>query len=391
MRYPIYILSILAGLLAGLLLGILGLRIAGGTGPESAVFLSPLGSLFGKREVIGFMPYWLLSKETPGVTADLTTLAYFGVSIDADGSILKLTSPVEAEPGWHALRTGIPDPFFRTAKQSGDTLSLVAFSGDKETIDRLMDDPEGHAKTLAGAVVPVMQQYGMTDLNLDIERVGEASADGQLRFTRFVRSFRDALTKQHPFSLSIDVTATDFVKHDLIDPVAISPLVDRIIIMAYDFHYTGSAVTGPVAPLSGGGQTYEYDTQTAVRLAVKNIPGQKIILGLPLYGYEWETVSDIPHAAVIPGTGIVASNRRAETLLSSCASCSAEWDAEAAEPFISFRDAATGSYHWIAYPDARAVQAKLDFAAAEHLGGVALWALGYESPGLLTPLPGYKR
>ena len=79
---------------------------------------------------------------------------------------------------------------------------------------------------------------------------------------------------------------------------------------------------GTVAPLSGAGIVSEYDVTSAAEKALLQIPSSKLILGVPLYGYEWQTLSPNPRSADVPNSGVTASNRRAENLISTCTNCS---------------------------------------------------------------------
>ena len=113
-------------------------------------------------------------------------------------------------------------------------------------------------------------------------------------------------------------------------------------------------------------------------------------MGIPLYGYEWETIDDFARAATIPGSGLVASNRRVEELLKDCEECQISREKEADEAYVVYQDTETGVYHQIFFPDKQATQAKADYAQKNKLGGIALWALGYEGDTILEPLKGYK-
>jgi spore germination protein YaaH len=161
--------------------------------------------------------------------------------------------------------------------------------------------------------------------------------------------------------------------------------------MAYDYHATDSFVTGPVAPLTGAGTISEYDVTAATEKALELVPAQKLILGIPLYGYEWESVGQAPRSAIIPNTGVAASNRRAEELLTSCSYCITKLDSAAEESYISYLDKNTGDYHTIFYPNENSTVKKINFTKNFHLGGVALWALGYEGKNILNPLINYKK
>ena len=352
--------------------------------------VSLINILIPRREAIGFLPYWLISRAQSDYSKYITTLTYFSLTVDGDGTIQKYTNPGESEPGYLALNNGKINPFLDSARQKGVDLSLAVFSGNDETITKMLENPETSAKKLIREVTPIMEKYGFTDLNLDIEQVKEASPEARAKFTRFIQAVKNNLDVKRVKSLSIDITASAFIKKtNLCDPIALTPLVDKVILMAYDYHYVGSYVTGPVAPEGGAGTVSEFDTRTAVQAALEMVPPKKLILGVPLYGYGWETIGSIPRSAVIPGSGFVISNAKAENLLSSCATCSAEFDDIDKENHIIYKDQDTGTYYQIFYPDKQAAQYKVNLAKEQSLGGIALWALGYEGKTILDPLSSY--
>ncbi len=383
------VLIVISGCLLGIIIGILLIYFTPFFSPEDKSAL-PLQNILQKRQVIGFLPYWLLSSAKTDYSNYITTLTYFGLNIDNDGTILKLSDPQEEEPGWNALSSGIVDPFLKSAKEKGVGLSLLLFDGDNDAIDRLMDDPVSHADNLVSDVVPLMRKYNFTDVNLDIEYTTVASSDSQMRFTKFVKEVKKELDKQNTGTLTIEISPTDLIREDLINLKSIAPFADNVVIMAYDFHYTGSYVTGPVAPLGGAGTIAEYDTKTAVNKALEVAPAQKIILGVPLYGYEWETIDNVPRSGIVPGSGLSISSRKVASFEQSCASCSARLDSDAQESYLIYKDDDSGTYHQIFYPDENSVFAKTEYADTLGLGGMALWALGYEDGTIMNPLKSYK-
>ena len=357
------------------------------TGPLQTKLINPL---INQKQVIGFLPYWLIGDAAADYSKYISDLTYFGLKIDVDGSVLKLTGQQESEPGWNALDSGNLDQFFTEAKKHNVQLSLLLSCGDHDTIASIIDDPKAHAQNLLTDVLPVMRKYGFSDLNLDIEDPQAASDQARLNFTQFVKEVKNGLERNHTGTVTIDISPDDFIHKKLIDPRGVGTLADRVVLMTYDYHSTASFVTGPVAPLSGAGVISEYDVDTAVQKALQIIPAQKIILGIPLYGYEWETTGSIPRSAVIPGTGISESNEYVENFLASCTNCSSKTDTDAEETYITYKDQETGTYHQIFYPDKQSVSAKISYANQEQLGGIALWALGYEGRSILDPLRQYK-
>lgn len=335
-----------------------------------------------QHQVIGFLPFWLIDKADKDYSKYLTTLTYFGLTVTTDGTIQKYTAPGEAEPGWYALTSGkyVPSPNLKN--------SLLIFSGNPDTINQLVSDPITNANTLMAEINPIINQFKFTDLNLDLENVLPASDSARQNFTTFIQQVNQSLPPT--VTLTIDASPTDLIKNRLINLAAVEPFVDYIILMTYDYHFSGSFVTGPVAPVGGAGTYSEFDTETGIQKALAVIPPAKIILGIPLYGYEWETITPNPRAAVLPGSGIVASNRRIEEFISQCATCSAQIETAAQEAYLIYLDQATNTYHQFFYPEIKATQAKINLASQYHLGGLAFWALGYEGNTILNPVAAYK-
>lgn len=373
--------------LAGIVVGIIGSYLLISLNSPSKLSISILKP---QKQVIGFLPFGLLDKADKNYSQYITTLAYFGLTIDADGTILKLDNPQEEEPGWHTLKSGRTDTIFSNMTKKGVNLSLVVFSGNDDTTYPLISNPIPHAQTLVKEVAPIMKKYAFKDLNLDIESSKEASDEARIKFTQFAQEVKNGLVKNQLGTLTVDVSPSIFIKKYLIEPKSIGSIADYVLIMGYDYHYPGSYVTGPVAPLGGAGTIAEFDTNVPIQEAIKIIPKKKIILGLPLYGYAWETMTDSPRSAIIPASALISSNRRTEQLLQSCATCSAQIDDTAQESYLIYKDQETETYHQIFYPDKQSMAAKVNFAKSTDIGGVGLWALGYDGSTILDPLKGYK-
>lgn len=382
-RFFIFII----GLCLGFAAGYFGIKHLASFIPKNTTvtkILSPIG--IQERQVIGFLPYWLIANADKDYSKYLTTLTYFGLTVSPDGTIEKYTNPGEAEPGWYALNNGKADAFLEDAKKNNLNLSLAVFSSNEENINQLISNPVLHAKNLMAEVGPIMKEYGFRDLNLDIESVLTATDAARQNFTVFVREVKKNIDEENLGTLTIDASPIVLVKKYLIDLKEVGKIVDNVVLMTYDYHYFGSSVTGPVAPVGGAGIEAEFDSTVAIKEALNILPQEKIILGVPLYGYEWETLGDTPRSAVIPGTGIAASNRRVEEYLETCTDCEVKTDQYGEESYLVYLDEETSTYHQIFYPDKSATEAKVKLVKDYQIGGVALWALGYDGATILDPL-----
>lgn len=345
------------------------------------------------KEVLGFLPYWLLDKAKPDYGGYITTLDYFSLTPDVDGSIVKYTAPGQSEPGYYALTGGRLDNYFAVARAKNIKLSLTIFDGDQDAINSLISNPIPHADNMMNDLAPIISQYGFSDLNMDIEGVGVASPSAQFNYQQFIAEVHKQISARNlNITLSMDIIPVDFVRNDhLALPANLAKYLNKIILMAYDFHSPSSYVTGPVAPLYGAGSVAEFDTQIAANIALKYFDPSNILLGLPFYGYSWETIDNFERAAIIPASAIIESNQDVENLMSGCATCSAMFDQVAQEHYIIYKNTYSGTYQQIFYPDATSVQSKIDYVNGNNLGGLAIWALGYESSSgtILNPIKNY--
>lgn len=339
---------------------------------------------------IGFAPYWLFSKLSPDYYKHINTLTYFGLTIDSDGSIKKYDNPQELEPGWNYLNNDNFKLQLNTVKKNGVKLSLLVHQADEDIISQIIANPVINAQKLMDDVKPVMEKFGFRDLNLDIESFREASPASQAAFLQFVGEVKNLINKNELGTVSIDISPSVFVKQFLVDPKNISLYVDHVIIMGYDYHYSGSYLAGPVSPLGGAPTIREYDLNSTILHALEKIPKEKLIIGLPLYGYEWETISPKPGAPAIPGGASTASIRRVSELLSNCNNCNIGYDQIAQSPYVIFNNSEQAYYHQIYYENQDSFRTKIDAVKKNQMSGIALWALGYEDPELLKIAGDYK-
>jgi len=145
------------------------------------------------------------------------------------------------------------------------------------------------------------------------------------------------------------------------DYAAIGQIVDQFYIMAYDEHWRGGE-PGPVASLTW--------TEEVVRYATGVMPAQKIVLGVPFYGYEW---------AVNPEEG--TKNNKAYSFSTMSRRVgemggTAKWDPVSGENVATFKVNGSDRVAW--WPDERSLEAKLKLAYQYNLKGIAAWRLGFE-------------
>ena len=333
-----------------------------------------------KTNVIGFLPYWLINNASADYSKNLTNLTYFGLAVSGDGTILKKSNS-ETEPGWAKFDSSDLKTKLTTAKKRGLETSLLLYAADSTSIDEMIKNPETAGKNLATEIIPLMKNNKYTDLDIDLETLRVAKPDEQIAFTKFLKIVSETI-KENNFTLTICLPVGAFSYDTIISPIQIQPLVDRVVIMTYDYFYRGSVYAGPNAPLD--------EVESVMKSALTTFKSEQIVLGIPLYGYTWETLTDTPGTAIIPSSGETFTQKELVKLLTDCSECKTVKNDKTTETTVSYLDKDTGSYHMTYYSDSNNFKEKIALVKKYNLGGVAFWALGYEPENYLSPFKSLK-
>ncbi len=339
-------------------------------------------------EIMGFQPFWLLDQADSDYSSYASQLTYFGLQLADDGTIRKLNTDVEQEPGWSNLNTTRVQTMLQNAKKEGVVLSLAVQNANEESIDSMMQDPVAAAYNLINDIEPIVKANGFTDINLDIESFVDVPLEKQQAFTLFVETISHEVRSRKLGTISIDITPMSLIRQRLTSANDIVPFVNTVILMAYDYTYIGSYSTGPVAPVDGAGEVRELDIESSLQELLRVAPKEKVLLGIPTYGYEWETISAEPGAAVIPGTGKTASAKRVDTLRRTCTQCKEARDPVSKQPYLIIKE--QDYYRQLFYVDNVSLRTTLQLAESYNLAGVAIWAFGYETQSMRDELSLYR-
>lgn len=338
------------------------------------------------KVVYGFFPYWNTKYADDLNISHLTHFAYFAIDLNPDGTIYKVNFKKEQEPGWNKLNSKTVEKLLYQSKLLGQKTVLTVTAMDPDLIDSVLENQQ-YSSTAINSVLEVYKDKGFDDVNIDFEYIGEPSAKTRQNFVTFIRDLKRACLSQNKnCRIDIDIFADTASKYRLWDLTALDPVTDRFIVMAYDYYRKTSSQSGPVAPLIGKCNSsiiapcLEQDIVSHVSQIAKSVPPEKIILGIPFYGYEWQTAGREFLANTYPGTGSLASYARIQSLFSDpkISSLSAVWSESTLSPYLVFEK--NGEIHQIYFENAESLKQKVKLIKSANLGGIAIWALGYETP-----------
>lgn len=340
--------------------------------------LTPLTQGKSQKEVFGFAPHWTLNKLDNIDFSVLTTLAYFGVDVDGEGRLDKSGN------GYETFMSRQATDLFRKAHASGTRVVLTVTQMTDEQILTLMDSEPAQSRAI-DEIVAAVRQRGIDGINVDMEYTGDPGQYYRDRFSDFIANLAQRMHQEIPASkVTVSVYASAVKDPKIYDIKALGRNSDGIFMMAYDFAVAGSDNAIPTDPLYGHQSgKYWYDIASAVNDFLSRVSPDKIILGVPYYGYNYAVEEPEVKAATLPywyGSPATQTYSNAQASINpdmpGIDGYKEGWDPEGQVPYKAYF--IDGVWRMIFLDDTRSLSLKYDFAIQKKLAGVGIWALGFD-------------
>ena len=293
-----------------------------------------------------FISPWVLSESLP----DLTAIHVFSYGFTEDG---QLVEPV------------LDDTWMIEASSSQGTRPVLTFTSigpdgrfHSSLIQVLLESQSLQEKILwqLGAV---MKDKGFQGLDIDFEYI---LPENRVQYADFVGKVRRRMNENgYRVSVAIAPKTSDGQKGLLVEGVDYALLgenADAVFLMTYEWGYT----YGPpmaVAPLDKVRQVVEY--------ALTRIPAEKLIMGIPNYGYDWP----LPYERGITRARTIGNVEAVEIAADNGAAI--EYAPVAQSPWFTYRQ--NGMEHVVWFEDPRSIEAKWGLVKEYGLSGAWYWNL----------------
>ncbi|OZU87402.1 spore gernimation protein [Virgibacillus indicus] len=283
---------------------------------------------------------------------NFTYLTPFTYSIRADGSITELGDSAILE----AARATNVSPLlvltnFVEGSFNSDLAAAVLRNADLQ-------------ETLITNLLNTMRQKGYSGVNFDFEYVYPEDRENYNNFLRRV------VARFHPEGFSVSTALAPKITGDqqgllyeAHDYQAHGEIVDFVVIMTYEWGWAGGRPWA-IAPINEVRKVLDY--------AVTVIPRNKIMMGVPLYGRDW----NIPWEE---GTFARTVSPQEAVNLAARYGVAIQYDETYQSPFFRYTDE-NGQRHEVWFEDARSMQVKYDTVKEYGLRGSSYWVLGSPFP-----------
>lgn len=211
---------------------------------------------------------------------------------------------------------------------------------------------------LIGNILSELTGKNYYGVNMDIEYIAPDDRD---RYNAFLERLAERLHNEGFIvmsalapKISADQPGVLYEAHDYAEQ---GRIVDYVIIMTYEWGYT----YGPplaVSPINEVRRVLDY--------AVTEIPPEKILMGMPNYGYDWT----LPFMRGTPAQSVSLTQA---VDLALRYGVEIQFDEQAQTPYFYYTD--NGTQHVVWFDDPRSIDAKLQLINDYRLAGASWWTV----------------
>lgn len=284
-------------------------------------------------------------------------ISYFSYSIDPETGTYKSI---------HQWKT---TPLIDSAKTNNCKVFLSVSNFGKENNALFLNNAKAQ-ETLIDSLSILLAQRDADGINIDFE--GVAKKD-KIKLTDFIFNISKRL-KEKDYMVSLCLYAVDW--NDVFDIKSIDPYIDFYTLMGYDYYGSFSKTTGPVTPFKTSKEFGKGLQSSVAAYNTKGVKLNKLIVGLPYYGAEWYTKTAKKGAAVTKFNSHPPYKTIKRYYIDSLKT-PIQFDTASASSYLVLKEN-ENKYRQIFFEDTKSLSIKYDWIKNKKIGGVGIWALGYD-------------
>lgn len=258
------------------------------------------------------------------------------------------------------IKNKVDARYVKTAHAKGyQVWALITNSFDPDLTRKVLCNEQARQNVIKQLAL-YARLYQLDGINLDFENIYDADKE---RLTQFVKEITDTLHVLD-VKVSIDVTVPSGISQwsACYDRSGLANNVDYVMLMAYDEHWRTSPVSGSVASLGW--------VERGLVNTLKEVPAEKLVLGVPFYMREWEENLDGKKTSVKTMTMEMAERTISERQLKP------EWIEEKGQYYFEYIEGDKKYRVW--QEEERSMSLRVNLVSQYQLAGIAAWRKGFE-------------
>lgn len=323
-------------------------------------------------KVFGWHPFWMGPAYKDYSYNLLSHVSLFQLSV-ATGSDTAVYDNPEVVDSWYAKDFNLVE----LAHEKDCKVLITITNFEKDTNEEFLSDVFRQNR-LIDKLMTILSDLGADGIDVNFEQV---PAGYEKKLSSFIKRLSARLTGgQNEYLLSVVLPKINDDKVYNID--TLQKYVDIFVLTGYDF--AGSFYEGPTSPLynPSGYRGKNTSIEDVVFSYLENgLDRKKLLLGLPFYGGKWSHLSGKGRSDTTVYKHLTYSNIKRQFRLRGDPTYDlARWGAK----YQYVEDATLAGYDTshttIWFDDSLTMSVKYDWVLEQGLGGVGIWALGYDHP-----------
>ncbi len=321
------------------------------------IFFAPQDFTLTKR-VFGYFPYWAGTNYLNYQWDLLSDFCHFSYEVDpATGNPTTTHNWYTSEAIDMAMDNDV-----------NVHLCVTLFSGHY-TFFNSTSAPQN----LIDNIITLIQDRGAKGVNIDFEAMPSAYGDD---FTEFMLNLSEQMHSAIPGS-EVSIAAPAVNWNNTFNIPVLKDYIDFFMVMGYDYYWNGSSMAGPVSPLYSMTASSSHNfSWTISYYQSQGVPDEQIVMGVPYYGRQWPTANQFAPSSTT-GSGTAYTYRYIRNNSSGYYSNENKyWEPNSFSPYFSFY---TSGWNQCFMEDTYSLGKKYDIVNRRGLGGIGIWALGYDN------------
>jgi spore germination protein YaaH len=311
------------------------------------------------HSVYGWHPYWVGTAYNNYDFSLLSTFSYFSYEL------------VPSTGNYSTIQSWKTSNSINLAQAAGARVELCVTNFGSSNNATFLTNMTAR-QTLIDSLIVLINYRNADGVNIDFEGVAGANRND---LTSFMTDLSNQLKAAIP-GATVTMATYSVDWNNVFDFPALDLVVDQFIIMGYGYYWSGSTTAGPTDPLYNGSLWGSYNLIRSMDYHLDSgVTPSKLLIGLPYYGREWETTN-----ATIPSTttGNFTSARFYNDIKANASGnySNRQYDYQSETPYYVFQSG--GNWRQTFCNDAQSLAARYDIVKQMKIGGIGIWALGYD-------------
>lgn len=235
-----------------------------------------------------------------------------------------------------------------------DNFNYASVSGTEVSTYQVLSSTTARQQ-LVRDIVSKSLELGLDGVNIDFEGLTQDCGEHYVQFLREL----SVACRESSLVLSVDnyvpFNFNEFYRLDIQGQI-----LDYVIIMGYDEHWSGSGDPGSVASIG-------YVTN-GIEKTLEKVPADKVVNALPFYTLLWRTDGTEVTDEVISVKNVM--QRITADMI---------WDQDTSQYYAEWQDGDVLCQVWV--ENEESIRVKLNVMSAHNIAGVAVWRMGFGSTG----------